>query len=109
MFGFYREWITSIPSLYSSAQSHVLLAGNYGPLVYITRSVRQGCPLAPFLFLFFVVAMISFLNIDDIGLCGLCIPFSNVEFKEVEFSNDNALYLHGDLHNLRKIEMTPRL
>ena len=82
------------------------MAGNYGHLLSIARSIRQGCPLAPFLFLFFVVAMISFLNGDEIGLRGLQIPFSNVELRETEFADDSALYLHGDLDNLHKFEMS---
>ena len=74
-FGFSQEWITCISSLYCLAQSQVLFARNYGPLFSSTQSVRQGYPLAPFLFLFFVEAIISFLNANDIGLHELRIPF----------------------------------
>ena len=52
-FGFSQEWITCFSSLYSLAQSRVLLDGIYDPLFSITRSVRQGYPLGLFLFLFF--------------------------------------------------------
>ena len=41
----------------------------------VRQSVRQGYRLAPFLFLFFVEAIISFLNANDIGLHELRIPF----------------------------------
>ena len=104
-FGFSKEWIKGISSLYNAAQSRVLLAGDYGPLFYISRSVRQGCPLAPFLFLFFAEAMISFLNAADIGIRGLCTPLSHIEVRDAEFADDTALYLKGDLENLEKTEV----
>ena len=104
-FGFSKEWIKGISSLYNSAQSRVLLVGNYGPLFTISRSVRQGCPLAPFLFLFFAEAMISFLNAGDIGIRGIRIPFSHIEVRDAEFADDTALYLKGDLENLQKTEL----
>ena len=65
----------------------------------------QGDPLAPFLFLLFAETIISFLNAGGIGLCGLLIPFSNVELREVEFANDTALYIQGDLDHLKNIDM----
>ena len=49
--------------------------------------------------------MISFLNVDDIGLRGLRFPFSHVELREAEFAYGIALYLQGDLDNLQKVEM----
>ena len=104
-FGFSKEWIRGIFSLDNLAQSQVLLARNYGPLFPISRLVRQGCPLAPFLFLFFVEAIFSFLNACDIGIWGIHIPFSHIEVKDVEFADDTALYLKGDLENLQKIEL----
>ena len=94
-----------ISSLYNVAQNRVLLAGDYGPLFYISRSVHQGCPLAPFLFLFFVEAMISFLNVVDIGIRRLYIPLSHIEVRDAEFANDTALYLKSDLENLQKTEV----
>ena len=47
-FGFSKEWIRGISSLYNAAQSRVLLVGNYGPSFYISRSVRQGYPVSVF-------------------------------------------------------------
>ena len=101
-FGFSKAWIKGISSLYNSAQSRVLLAGNYGPLFPISRSIRQGCPLAPFLFLFFAEAMIFFLNVGDIGIRGIRI---HIKVRDTEFVDDTALYLKGNLENLQKIEL----
>ena len=55
--GFPEGWIRGISALYRSAHSQVLLAGDKGERFPISRSVRQGCPLAPTLFLFFAEAM----------------------------------------------------
>ena len=45
--GFPFAWIKGVSTLYMHASSSVLFAGGYGPLFPISRSVRQGCPLAP--------------------------------------------------------------
>ena len=52
-FGFDRAWIRWVEALYSGATSKVLLSGSVGTTFQLTRSICQGCPLAPFLFLFF--------------------------------------------------------
>ena len=59
------EWIRGVASLYRSAHSQILVAGDQGERFNISRSIRQGCPLAPTLFLFFVEAMSSFLVAQD--------------------------------------------
>ena len=69
--GFPDAWIRGVSALYRSAHSRVLLAGDRGERFSISRSVRQGCPLAPSLFLFFAEAMSNFLTDQDTGLRGL--------------------------------------
>ena len=63
--GFPDAWIRGVSALYRSAHSRVLLAGDRGERFSISRSVKQGCPLAPSLFLFFAEAMSSFLRDQD--------------------------------------------
>lgn len=54
----------------------------------LSRSVQQGCPLAPFLFLFFVEAMSCYLLTQDVvGLQGLSFP-SEMEFPDSELADD---------------------
>ena len=104
-FGFGERWIfKGISTLYTSASSKVLLAGGKGPAFSITRSVRQGCPLAPYLFLFFAEAMSRFLNHTDVGLRGLQIPPCPQDLIGAEFADDIGLYLNGDLNNLKRAE-----
>jgi hypothetical protein len=66
--GFKEIWIKGIAPLYILATSRVLLGGEKRPIFHLTRSVRQGCPLAPFLFLLFAEAMSVFLNAEASGM-----------------------------------------
>ena len=43
----------------------------------LERSVHQGCPLAPYLFLFFVEAMAHFLRARTTSLHGMCLPIKD--------------------------------
>ena len=50
--GFSKDWIRGVALLYTVAHSQVLIDGGMGTRFAILQSVRQGCPLAPTLFLF---------------------------------------------------------
>ena len=67
-FGFHRAWIRGMAALYSGATSRVLLGGRVGTTFQITKSVRQGCPFGPFLFLFFAEAMSIYLTATGSGI-----------------------------------------
>ena len=86
------------------SQSEVLLAGDRGERFTLSRSVRQGCPLAPTLFLFFAEAMSSFLAAQDSGLQGLRLPVREEELLDAEFADDTAAYLHGHEANLTRFQ-----
>jgi hypothetical protein len=102
--GFEWNWVKGIAALYSSATSRVLLAGDKGPSFQLSRSVRQGCPLAPFLFLFFAEAMSSYLLAQDVGIKGITIPLTTKEVLDAEFADDTCLFLTGHNNNLLKAE-----
>ena len=65
--GFNTTWSKGVSGLYRNAHSHVLLAGGVGPRFNITRSVRKGCLLAPFLFLLFAEAMLLYISSQSMG------------------------------------------
>ena len=66
--GFSEEWVIRVSSLYNSACSSVLAGGVKGDGFQNSRSVRQGCPLAPYLVMFFVEAMSLFFTAEEVGL-----------------------------------------
>ena len=91
-------------SLPFSEQSQVLLAGGRGPNFTLSRSVRQGCPLAPFLFLFFAEVMCILLAAEDVGLWGLQMPIHEEALLDAEFADDTNLYLEGHEANVARAE-----
>ena len=95
--------IKSVSCLYRNAHSQVLLAG-VGPGFNITLSVRQGCSLAPFLFLLFVEAMHVFTPSQSMGLRGLVMPMHGQDILDSEFADDTVLYVDGTLPNLQQVE-----
>ena len=104
-FGFDNAWIRVVAALYSGATSRVLLGGSVGTTFQLTRSVHQGCPLAPFLFLFFVEAMSIHLKVTGSGIWGISLPIPDQEVLEVELADDTRLFLKGTLANLQKVEL----
>ena len=66
--GFPESWVWGVAALYRTTHSQVLLARERGEHFSISWLVRQGCPLAPTLFLFFVEAMSSFLVAQETRL-----------------------------------------
>ena len=80
------------------------MAGDRGDLFPISRSVRQGCPLAPTLFLFFAEAMSSFLGDQGTGLQGLRLPIREDDLLDAEFADDTAVFLAGQEENLSRFQ-----
>ncbi|KAI5084822.1 hypothetical protein GOP47_0000991 [Adiantum capillus-veneris] len=80
--GFEAGWIQGVSALYSTTHSQVLMARGRGPRFELLRSIRQGCSLAPFLFLFFAEAMSIYLTTEDIGLRGLQLPIRGEELPD---------------------------
>jgi hypothetical protein len=49
--GFSPTWVSWVASLYREATSAIKINGVAGPDFQLARSVKQGCPLAPYLFI----------------------------------------------------------
>ena len=67
-------WIQGVSALYRIASSRVIIGGRMGECFRLERSVRQGCPLSRYLFLFFVEAMTHFLCARTTGIRGVRLP-----------------------------------
>jgi hypothetical protein len=50
--GFNATWVTWVRALYTDSWCSVGLNGQTSNPFKLSRSIRQGCPLAPFLYLF---------------------------------------------------------
>ena len=69
--GLPSDYVKAVFALYNSAASRVLVGGALGNTFPITRSVRQGCPLAPYLFLFVGEAFSAFLHKNKLSIKGI--------------------------------------
>ncbi len=49
--GFSQTWVHWVTSLYREATSTIKVNGVPGPVFQLARSVRHGCPLAPYFFI----------------------------------------------------------
>ncbi|MCO5580746.1 hypothetical protein L7F22_034616 [Adiantum nelumboides] len=96
--GFPQAWIRGVSALYRSASSSVTIGGHVGSRFELSRSVRQGCPLAPYLFLFVAEAMSDFIRVHQPALRGLLMPVSDEpELIDQEYADDTLLFLHYTL------------
>lgn len=89
--GFPQLWIVGISSLYRSATSRMIIGGRLGDAFRLERSVRQGCPLATYLFILFVESMSR-----DRATCirGLRLPLGVEEdLLDSEYADDTTLYV----------------
>ena len=98
--GFPNRWIRGVSALYRNAHSSLLFARDGGRRFSISRSVRQGCPIAPFLFL---LAFSVFLNSQHVNIKGLTLPFADVGIDS-EFADDTTLYVHSSQFNLLQVQ-----
>lgn len=83
------HWVTS---LYRDATSAIKLNGIPGPDFKLERSVRQGCPLAPYLFILATGVLGYMLEDPKYGIEGLALP-RGAQIKDQTFADDTALYL----------------
>ena len=102
--GFPNQWLTAVSALYNLATSRVLVDGELGQAFVISRSVRQGCPLAPFLYLMIGEAFSSFLTSNNVNIKGLQWPWLEEQVVDCQFADDTTLYLQGSSDNLSRVQ-----
>ena len=89
-------------TLYRLTYISILVAEGRGQRFQMSRSLRQGCLLAPFLFLIVTEVFSAYLNSVSVGIQGLVAPISNTMILDVEFTFDTTLYIHAEEVNLCK-------
>ena len=89
-FNFGQGFIDSIKTLYSARQSYVINNGFLTERISMKRSIFQGCPISPYLFLLVIEIMaLSIRQHDQIK----GIPITNQEVKISLFADDSGMFL----------------
>ncbi len=101
--GFCPQWIRWVSSLYSSATSAIKLNGVVGDTFPLARSVRQGCPLSPYLFILATDILGHMLDDPRFGVEGLALPRGG-KVTDQTFADDTALYLQGTRENMERTQ-----
>ena len=99
--GFHTTWINQVMSLNENAAASVIVNGEISKTFRLQRSVRQGCPLAPYLFLLTVDVLGQMLQHPDCGVQGLRLPDNTIITNQM-FADDTLLLLDGTRENLDK-------
>lgn len=106
----WRGWVSQtrgslgFSALYRSASIKVIISGRMGERFALERYVREGYPLALYLFLFFAKAMAHFLCRRSAGLRGIELSIQvEAELLDSEYADDTALYVQDDLAMLERV------
>ena len=97
--GFHEQWTKQVMSLNLNASASILVNGQSTKTFKLQRSVRQGCPLAPYLFLLTVDVLGQMLQHAQCGVQGLRLP-DNTTITNQMFADDTLLFLDGQRDNL---------
>ncbi len=101
--GFCLKWIRWVSSLYTSALSTIKLNGVEGSAFPLARSVRQGCPLSPYLFILATDVLGHMLDDPRFGVEGLTLSGGR-EIRDQTFADDMAFYLQGTRENMERTQ-----
>ena len=97
--GFHPTWVKQVMSLNENAAASVIVNGEISRTFHLHRSVRQGCPLAPYLFLLTVDVLGQMLQHPGCRVQGLRLP-DNTTITNQMFADDTLLLLDGTRDNL---------
>jgi hypothetical protein len=101
--GFGSTWIRWIRALYKGVTSTVRMNGESSLDFWLARSVRQGCPLAPYLFILTTDVLGHMLADPRNEVEGLSLPRGGL-IRDQTFADDTTLYLKGTPSNLDKAQ-----
>jgi len=103
--GFSDTWVCWVKMLYKAASSAIKVNGTIGPFrnFPLERFVRQGCPLAPYLFIL-VTDILGYLMEDPrYEVEGLSLPKGSI-IRDQTFADDTTFYLKGTPNNMDKAQ-----
>jgi len=102
--GFSDTCVRWVGSLYQLASSAIKVNGVTGLDFQLARSVRQGCPLAPYLYIL-ATDVLGYMKADPkYEVEGLSLPRGGL-IRDQTFVDDTALYLQGSPANMDKAQV----
>jgi len=97
--GFNDTWVHWVKSFYQAASSAIKVNGAIGPNFQLARFVRQGCPLAPNLFILAIDVLGHIMANPKYRVEGLSLPRGGL-IRDQTFADDTALYLNDSPPNM---------
>lgn len=96
--GFPQEFICMTRMLLEGAEANVKVNGSVSPPFSINRGVRQGCPLAPYLFLIAAEVLNAMVKkgMDEGRVKGITLPLAGREQIIAQFADDTSFTLQGE-------------
>ena len=91
-FGFGNGFLKWVKILYKNVFSKILVDGNISEPIFIKRSVRQGCPIAPLLYVCVIETLLIKIRIDQ-NIHGIKSPCSERENLITLYADDTGFYL----------------
>ena len=91
--------------LYCEAFSSILVVYGQTRKFSISRSVRQGCPLAPFLFFIVMETFSMYLNSSQVSRNGTTLPAMQQQLLDSKFADGTEIYIQGNCHDLSKLQV----
>ena len=99
----FTKWIRTF---YSNNSACVINNGFSSPTFKITRGVRQGCPLSPYIFII-CAEVLALSIIDNPVINGISILGTNV--KIMQYADDTTLFIDGSFDSLSEVMNTFRI
>ncbi len=106
--GVATTWVRWVRSLYKAAPSAIKVNGTAGPDFQLACFVRQGYPLAPYLFILATNVMGHMMADLRYDMEGLSLPRGSF-LRDQTFADDTTLYLRGSPHNMDKAQNVLKL
>ncbi len=106
--GFNNTRVNWVRALYHLASSAIKVNGVIGPDFYLARSIRQGCPLVPYLFILATDLVGHMMEDPKYGVEGLHLPKGGC-IRDQTFADDTTLYLQGSPTNMDKAQNVLKL
>ena len=103
-FEFGRKFQKILKTLYKFMKSKILVNGHLSKLIRILRSVRQGCPIAPLLYILVIETILVKIRLNN-SIYGIRSPCSNESFKLSAFADDTQFILKNEASARKVLEI----